>query len=240
MSSDQIVLLDIPTKEPRTCWSLNPWKTRMLLNYKGLDYKTEWVEYPDIKGRLEPHVPPNPEGTPYTLPAVQLPDGRYTMESRAIADQIEALHPSPPAHLDSPALAKLQALVPRLQVALRPVYMPRVPRLLLAEGSAAYFRATRAALVGMELDAFEAANPEAGVWDTVEPLLREVTALLEEEGGPFFLGAQVSYADFVWGGLLLFYERLGALEELLRRSGNAEVHRRLLEGLQPWTKRNAD
>lgn len=41
-----------------TSWTVGihnnrPRKTRLLLNYKGLDYKTEWVEYPDIKPRLE-------------------------------------------------------------------------------------------------------------------------------------------------------------------------------------------
>ncbi|PSN72789.1 hypothetical protein BS50DRAFT_568392 [Corynespora cassiicola Philippines] len=44
----QVILYDIPSKEPKTCWSLNPWKPRLILNYKGIDYKTEWVEYPDL------------------------------------------------------------------------------------------------------------------------------------------------------------------------------------------------
>lgn len=32
---------------------LNPWKTRFLLNYKNLNYKTEWTEYPDLRKKLE-------------------------------------------------------------------------------------------------------------------------------------------------------------------------------------------
>jgi len=67
-ASDPIVLYDLPSKGRRSCWSLNPWKSkvislyeevtnstqaRMLLNYKGLHYKTEWVEYPDLKPTLE-------------------------------------------------------------------------------------------------------------------------------------------------------------------------------------------
>lgn len=61
MSSDAITLFDIPTKPPQVCWSMNIWRSkafpaklwywsgylrpaaRLLLNFKGLDYKTEWV-----------------------------------------------------------------------------------------------------------------------------------------------------------------------------------------------------
>lgn len=28
---EQIVLFDIPSREPRTCWSLNPWKSESLI-----------------------------------------------------------------------------------------------------------------------------------------------------------------------------------------------------------------
>lgn len=44
MASDsQYVLYDIPTKDPVRCWSWNVWKSRFVLNFKGLDYVTEWV-----------------------------------------------------------------------------------------------------------------------------------------------------------------------------------------------------
>lgn len=59
MSSGTYTLFDIPTRTPRVCWSMNTWRSksdwsnryigtqteeaRLLLNYKGLDYKTEWV-----------------------------------------------------------------------------------------------------------------------------------------------------------------------------------------------------
>jgi hypothetical protein len=61
MSSSTYTFFDIPTKPPRECWSMNTWRSkftgsvvvyatnvtiqlaRLVLNYKGLDYKTEWV-----------------------------------------------------------------------------------------------------------------------------------------------------------------------------------------------------
>lgn len=77
--SNEIILYDLPSTAKCACWSLNPWKgmhgiasilmdcigqvgddftdllamtARLALNYKGLPYKTEWVEYPDLKGRF--------------------------------------------------------------------------------------------------------------------------------------------------------------------------------------------
>ena len=122
-----------------------------------------------------------------------------------------------------------------------PIYLPRIPRNVLNEASIPYWRRTREGWINTTLEEYEATKGGAVCFDKMEPLLREVTALLEETKaeGPFFLGGEVSYADFVWGGYLIFCQRMGegAYEEVLRRSGNAEAHERLLEGIKPWTER---
>jgi hypothetical protein len=86
-SEDVVVLYDIPSREPCSAWSLNPWKSksipqlvptiplmssprscipfrlksltsmvkqtaRLVLNYKNIPYRTEWVEYPDLAPTL--------------------------------------------------------------------------------------------------------------------------------------------------------------------------------------------
>jgi len=43
------------------------------------------------------------------------------MDSRKIANRIEELYPSPSVHLDSPVLASVEAGVPKIADALRPV-----------------------------------------------------------------------------------------------------------------------
>ena len=64
MAEEHIILFDIPSKEPRRAWSFNVWRgersdktngnpatiaylapqtVRLLLNYKKIPYKTEWV-----------------------------------------------------------------------------------------------------------------------------------------------------------------------------------------------------
>lgn len=65
--SAQTILYDLPTKQ-NTAWSLNPWKSkcgcvgrrrmltttaRLILNFKGVDYKTEWVEFPDVEPKMK-------------------------------------------------------------------------------------------------------------------------------------------------------------------------------------------
>ena len=74
MSNNEIILYDLPSKDPCKSWSLNPWKTRLVLNYKGLPYKTEWTEYPDLASKFSSlGVPKNTaEGVPpYTSPCVR-------------------------------------------------------------------------------------------------------------------------------------------------------------------------
>ncbi|KAK4551412.1 hypothetical protein LTR86_011178 [Recurvomyces mirabilis] len=73
--TDPIVFYDIASKQPLTTFGPNPWKTRLALNFKGLPYKTQWVQMPDIsRVREELGIPANrtlPDGTPYhTLPAM--------------------------------------------------------------------------------------------------------------------------------------------------------------------------
>ncbi|KAI0682851.1 hypothetical protein BC835DRAFT_807562, partial [Cytidiella melzeri] len=46
---DPIIFYDIDSSKPGRAWSPNTWRTRYALNYKGIPYRTEWVEYPDIE-----------------------------------------------------------------------------------------------------------------------------------------------------------------------------------------------
>ena len=112
-----------------------------------------------------------------------------------------------------------------------------MPKALLNEASLPYWMETREGWFG-PLDELEKGRDQA--YEAMAPILKEVSAMLEEDAsGPFFLGKEVSYADFVWGGYLIFCQRLGedVIEGVLERSGNAKVHKEFLEGLAPWTAR---
>ncbi|KAK3341879.1 hypothetical protein B0T25DRAFT_355212 [Lasiosphaeria hispida] len=241
MASEQIVLFDLPSKAPVGPWSYNPWKARMLLNYKGLDYRTEWTEYPDIKPLLESHIPPNEKGTDYTIPAILLPDGTYVMDSRKILTAINERHATPHLTVDSPYLAKVEALKPQIMGKVRSAYQVAVYRRLLSDASRPHWRRTREVIGAMTAEqlARDDLEPEWR-WAEAEPLLKEVTALLKENAdGPFFLGRELSYVDFVWASFLLFLQTIGddVLEAALGYTGGAKVHWDLLEGVKPWTER---
>ncbi|KAI5459731.1 hypothetical protein BGZ63DRAFT_256486 [Mariannaea sp. PMI_226] len=234
----QFVLYDIPSRDPRHCWSWNVWKTRFLLNFKGLDYVTEWTEYPDIKPKLEKHLP---DETEFTVPTVRLPGGEYIMESRKIADRIEADYPNPPVHLDSPYVERL---IPHLRAALVPIqaiYIRLVFTEVIRDESILYFDTKRKREMGMTIEQFYEKYRE-NAWEKSETGFHAITAMLQENEGPFFMGQTVSYADFIYAGALLFLRQLGddVFSKLLKASGDdGKTILALLEAVEPWSKRDS-
>ncbi|KAI4218930.1 MAG: hypothetical protein L6R36_008669 [Xanthoria steineri] len=193
--AQEITLFDLPSKPPNRSWSYNPWKTRIVLNYKSIPYKTHWIEFPDIA----PHfhslgVPPNAQGTPYTVPTIHIPPspsqpkGEYIVDSKAIAIALEAKYPDPPLHLDAPQLARVEELWGQAVKALMGVFVPDVMRTLLTDRNKEYMK-----------DRIDLKTVVGGdeAWEGAKPVLEAIGLLLKEKGGPFVLGETVSYADFV-------------------------------------------
>lgn len=161
----------------------------MVLNLKGIPYKTEWIEYPDIAPTLKSFgVPPTEEEPPYTLPTIRIGSDKYVMDSHKIAIEVEQLHPLPPLYLDSPMLPKVQELLKQGVSPLRGVLMPNIPRNLLNPRSAEYFEETRSVRFGMPLSQLEKEQGGESAWTAAEPAMKELGALLRAEGGPFVLG----------------------------------------------------
>ncbi|KAI1756892.1 putative glutathione S-transferase [Xylaria castorea] len=237
MANSKIVLFDIPSKDPNHAWSLNTWKTRLILNYKGLDYETEWLEYPEIKPRLQPHFPDKEE---FTVPAIKLPDGTYIMDSSAIAQELEKQHPEPSIHLDEAYRQKYVGFLSSAFKSLTAVYILGVPNKLLKEVNHDYWHQTRSKFVGMPLEKFVRENEGDQVWKGAAPHLASITAMLKENKGPFFMGDTVSYLDFNHGGFLLMFRALGddVWKPLLEATGDAELHLKFLEDLKPWSERD--
>lgn len=79
---------------------LTMFSASIALNYKGLVYRTEWVEAPDIEALLrslgvEPNSPT--AYAPYTLPAIYDPRTRTTvMDSAKIATYLDKTYPDTP------------------------------------------------------------------------------------------------------------------------------------------------
>lgn len=186
-------------------------------------------------------VEPNKDEPHYVVPAVVLPDGTYIMGSPKIAEVLNKLHPEPQVILDPHGYTEFIAFVRAVMDALEPVYFTAVPWRLLNEASVPYFESTREKDAGMPLEKFWKERGGDICWTQAEPPLRGVTALLKEnQGGPFFLGEAVSIADFVWAGLLIWFRRMGEddyFQEILKRSGDGQVHLDILKAVEPWCKK---
>ncbi|KAB8336784.1 hypothetical protein FH972_021093 [Carpinus fangiana] len=97
--SEHIIFYDIASQQPLRTFAPNPWKTRQALNLKGVPYRTEWLEMPDIAPLREKlGVPANrtlPDGTPYhTLPVIQdLSTGEIIGDSFEIALYLDRVYP---------------------------------------------------------------------------------------------------------------------------------------------------
>ncbi|KAI1338730.1 thioredoxin-like protein [Xylariaceae sp. FL0016] len=238
MATNKITLFDIPSKAPLQTWSYNTWKTRFVLNFKGLDYQTEWLEYPEIKPRLMDHFPNDKDE--FTVPTIMMPDDSYVMDSMVISQLLEKNHPEPSLHLDSPYTQRVRDQMVKSQ-SLRGIYIPLVVKRLLNDCNHEYWHRTRSEWFGMPLDQYEKEHGGEFAFSRSDEYLSNITALLREnEDGPFFMGKTVSYADFYWAGFLLFFERLGddVFQRLLKGTGDGEIHLKLLEGVKPWSKRN--
>lgn len=159
------------------------------------------------------------------------------MDSRAITEYVESKHPSPSLHLDSDIVGQVEALWKRYMGTIVPIFLNQVPKRILADGSLEYWYKTRNEFFGVPVEELEETKGGEVAWNEAEPVLRETTALLKQTDGPFFLGTTVSYADLVWGSVLLFSERIGPdfFEEALKRSGDGQAHLDLLNAVRPWS-----
>ena len=153
---------------------------------------------------------------------------------------IEERYPSPSVHLDSPKLARLEALMPAAVTPLRPLFLALVPRTILSEASFEYWYRTRGEAVGMHIDEYVKRYSPEECYAAAQPALAQITALLQETEGPYFLGETVSYADFVWGAYLAFCKTLGDnyFHQVVKTAGGEEAHLALFRGIEKWTERN--
>lgn len=233
----QYILYDLASKDGNHCWSHNPWKSRLILNFKGLNYRTVFLEYPDVAPTLKAlGLPPNPEATPYTIPAItETKSGTHYMDSLKIVEVLEAAHPSPSLHLDSPVLKRMKELLPI--ATLGPIFFPLIPVNLLNPPSKAYFDETRAKRFGMPLEEMSKTQGGDKAWKASKSTLDQVEALTEQHDGPFLEGKSPTYADFM----------LAAFIQMLAK-GAPELHQKITQNYpgtigvwkscKPWLERD--
>lgn len=187
---------------------------------------------------LAPTAENSPSG--WSIPAVQMPDETYIMDSRKIADALELLKPEPSLRLESGYVERTQKAVLDAHQALAPIVMPKVPEVYLNQRSADYFRETRKKRYGMSLSEL-AKSPKAGeaAWKSAEPALKTMAAILHEhENGVYVLGAEASYADLILAGYWVFLNKLDATDLFDRLMGFDGVFKKHWEACQVFLQRD--
>ncbi|KAJ7645542.1 hypothetical protein DFH06DRAFT_1211663 [Mycena polygramma] len=212
MSNDPIILYDIPSKAPGCAWSPNTWKIRYGLNYKGLAYKTEWIEYPDIEALCkkigaEPSMIRKNGNPYYSLPVIQDPKtGAVISDSARIATYLDSTYPDTPKLIPAVTHVLHKAFFAAYDSAtdpLVPYIIPAVAK-ILRPSSEEYFVRTREASFGKKLpDVVPTGEAHEEAWKKVEDGFGKVDKWLNEgpnKGAPFVMGDQVSFADFMIAG----------------------------------------
>ena len=200
-------------------------EARLVLNFKGLDYKTTWVEAPDIAPTLQSlGLEPNATGIPYTVPTICLPDGTYIMDSYKIAMELERRYPSPSLRLNTAAVEEAQKQILSVLVSLRGLVGIKVLSHIVNPRSTEWVERQREEGFGLSWDEIAKTYGGENAWTEAEPAIRALGAILKAEEGPFALGKIVTYVDFVIvGGLQCFkradadvYERIVRVEPALK------------------------
>ena len=178
----------------------------------------------------------------YTSPTIQLPDGTFVAESNNCAEALESLYPEPKLHLDANLHRTIMEKVDQSTGNIMPLIMPALLHDCLPERSSKFFDEDRekrwgikpldlAALKGEEL--WQAGEAPGGSFEQLKDELHKH----KKDDGPFVLGSQVSYGDFVIASLFEAVERVetSAYDRLM---GYDESFKRLHEACRPWFQRD--
>ncbi|KZT11967.1 uncharacterized protein LAESUDRAFT_670156 [Laetiporus sulphureus 93-53] len=213
-SSEAIIFYDLLSTAPGKAWSPNTWKTRFALNYKGLPYKTVWVEYPDVAGVCnEIGASPTdtwPDGSPwYTLPAIYDPNTKTTVsDSAMIARYLDKTYPDTPVLIppetDAFHAAFQEVFLLTIQKSILPLLLPPSVT-VLNPPSAAYFRRTREMLYSKPLEEFSPDGPvREGYWQELQAGFAKLAQWMSANGQdkPFFMDEKICHADLLIAGWL--------------------------------------
>jgi glutathione S-transferase len=159
------------------------------------------------------------------------------MDSWPIAHTLESLYPSPSLHLSNPIVIKIRDHIPNIMKPLTGFTIPKAPTKLLNPRAAEYFNETRKERFGMSLVEVEEKTATDEKWEEARKPVMEAADWLKSSGGPFFLGETVSYADFIFVGMMHMMKRMD--EEVFQRFLEFDpVFGKLYEACEPWLKKD--
>ena len=187
--------------------------SRYALNVKGLTFKTEWIEYPDIEGfckeRGIPAVNTRPDGSPfYTLPMIHdQSTNKYIVDSYRIAEYLDDQYPDTPTLLPKGTRALQAAFVSTVWAAGGPAlnFIMPATHTILNEASQGYFYRNKG-ILALKL-------PEDKVdeqWKKFEAGMGVIDGWLQcnAEGQKFIAGDAITFADIALAAWVLWHKKV--------------------------------
>ncbi|KIJ39892.1 hypothetical protein M422DRAFT_32497 [Sphaerobolus stellatus SS14] len=255
MSSEpKITFYDLTSSLKPQVWSPNTYKTRYVLNYKQIPYKTVWTSFPDIESTL---VKAGAEGLPkinrledpsrlwYTVPAIKDESGAepvIIIGAVEIAEYLEEKFPDRPV-FPKTGKALEHAVISYFDTAVWPkFFMPIMPLTyeILDEKAKPYFYETRTIWFGKKIEEF---SPEGAVrdgqWKDLEAGFNTLAAFYDKNGANVdFIagGANPTFADFYIASNLMWIKCVSREEWKNRGVEQWSNGRwgRLLKRLEEW------
>ncbi|THV04418.1 hypothetical protein K435DRAFT_961889 [Dendrothele bispora CBS 962.96] len=236
-------------KESKKAWNLNCWKTRYSLNYKGLPYKTTWLEYPDVEPILKAAgIAPTstkPDGSPlYTLPAIVDPNtGAAIAESFVIAEYLDKTYPDKPTLIPAGTKALQKSFISASWANIFPVLKFTcldITKNILNSQSQGHFREARKndVFAGVSIeDAYPRGEDAKEEWAKVKAGLGTIANWMNKDDS-FVMGDIISFADFAVGGFLQMARKMWGddsqeWKDISSWDGGRWI--RLLENLEKYT-----
>ncbi|EGN96173.1 hypothetical protein SERLA73DRAFT_185784 [Serpula lacrymans var. lacrymans S7.3] len=202
--SQPIILYDIPAQVPGKAFSGNMFKARYILAYKGLAFKSVWIEAPDIEERMKAiGAKPSgrkPDGSDfYTLPTIQDPStGAIVSDSFSIAEYLDETYPSKPAVFPPGTTALISAFDSALMNTLGPVFpvMAVMATPKLYPRTEEYLRKKAEATLGTKWEDFSPVGPKRDEdWKNIKVAFGIIDGWYSKSDGKWFMGDTFSHAD---------------------------------------------
>ncbi|KAK6533503.1 hypothetical protein TWF694_002442 [Orbilia ellipsospora] len=251
--SEPIIFYDIASGPPVRTYAPNPWKTRLALNFKRVDYKTSWTDLTQVAStRKALGVPPCRkfwhDGTDfYTLPVISDPStGTLVGDSFEIAEYLDKTYPNNPTLIPPGTLSLHKALngyVDQLFTSHVSVCVGKMPFNPETFETTKIEWCKRAGVNTWEemLQTSEGENRKkifASLEKALgpEPLDGLCKAFLKQDEGPFLEGSKPMYADFIIGAWLMMFMRcLPEAEWEMMRGWQGGMWGRLVDALEEYT-----
>lgn len=193
---------------------------RYALNYKGVPYKTVWLDYLEIeplckKIGAKPTETKADGVTPfYTLPVIHdQSTGAVVSDSFAIAAYLDATYPDAPTLIPAGTLALQSAFCHTVPTLIRPLFLYLIPASvkILNPPNVEYFRRTREATFGSTLEELAPKGGEHAVaWKQLHDGFSQIDKWIREqgEGAKYVMGDTLSYADIFLASHVLWYKNV--------------------------------